>query len=128
MLVSFGGCEMRPRGLKRCVALLCFAGLMGGAVRFAQAQQTKPPKPVHVVPAKYPDSAIRDGIDATVLVMLTIPSDGIPKDVKIAKGFRPDFDQSAIDSVRQWRFHPATKGGKPIEVTVTLQVAFRAPR
>jgi protein TonB len=60
-----------------------------------------------------------------VVVQLTIPTDGIPKDVKVAKGFRSDFDQSAIDSVRQWRFQPATKDGKPTEVTVTLQVAFR---
>jgi protein TonB len=101
---------------------------MGSAVGFAQTQQAKPPKPIHIVPAKYPDSAIRDGIEGTVSVMLTIPADGIPKDVKVAKGFRPDFDQSAIDSVRQWRFRPATKDGKPMEVTVTLQVAFKAPR
>jgi TonB family protein len=60
-----------------------------------------------------------------VVVRLTIPTDGIPKDLKVQKGFRPDFDQSAIDSVRQWRFKPAMKDGKPIEVTVTLQVAFR---
>jgi TonB family protein len=44
--------------------------------------------------------------------------------VKIAKGFRPEFDQNAIDAVRQWRFQPAMKDGKPVEVTVTVQVAF----
>ncbi len=95
---------------------------------FAQAQEIKPPKPIHMVDARYPDSAICEGIEGTVLVRLTIPTDGISTDVKIAKGFRPDFDQSAIDSVRQWRFRPASKDGKPIEVTITLEVAFKAPR
>lgn len=59
------------------------------------------------------------------LVKLTIPPDGIPKDVTIAKGYRPEFDQSALEAVRQWRFQPAMKDGKPLEVTVTLQVVFQ---
>ena len=80
-----------------------------------------------MVDPKYPDSAIRDRKDAAVLVGLTIPTNGIPKDVKIAKGFRPDFDQNAIDAARQWRFQPAMKDSKPIEVTITLQFEFRAP-
>src|SRR5882762_4197276 len=108
--------------------LLCLAGLMGNAVAFAQAQETKPPKPIHRVDPTYPDSAIGKGIEGTVLVSLTIPPDGIPKDVKIAKGFQPDFDQAAIDAVRQWRFRPASKGGKPLEVSVTLEVVFKSPR
>jgi protein TonB len=91
----------------------------------AEVPKTTPPKPVHIVAAEYPDSG--DGIEGTVLVLLTIPPDGIPKDVKIAKGLRTDFDKSAIESMRQWRFRPAMRDGKPIEVTVTLQVVFKRP-
>ena len=116
---------MRSRRPKFCAGLVCFAVLMVSALGSAQSRQT-PPQPLHRVDPVFPDSGIREGIpSATVVVRLTIPTDGIPKDLKVQKGFRPDFDQSAIDSVRQWRFKPAMKDGKPIEVTVTLQIAFR---
>ena len=119
------GVDMRDPWLKRYLALLC---IVSSAALFAQTQKTTPPKPVHIVYARYPESAIREGIDATVLVMLTIPPDGVPKNVKIAKGFRPDFDESAIDAVRQWKFRPAMRDGKPTEVTVTLEIVFKRPR
>jgi len=80
-----------------------------------------------MVTAEYPESAIREGMEGTVLVMLTIPPDGVPKDVKLVKGLRPDFDKSAIESMQQWRFRPAMRDGKPIEVTVTIKVVFKRP-
>jgi len=77
--------------------------------------------------ADYPASAIRDRMEGTVLVQLTIPPDGIPKDVKVVRGLRADFDESAIAAVNKWKFRPAMKDGNPIQVTVTLQVEFKAP-
>lgn len=97
------------------------------AVGFCQSKTTAP-KPVHQVTAEYPQSAIRDGINATVSVALTIPPSGIPADVRIAKGFREDFDESAVNSIRQWRFRPAMKDGKPVAVTVIIEVVFHSPR
>ena len=32
--------------------------------------------------------------------------------------------QAAADAVRQWRFQPATQGGRPVEVSTTVQVRF----
>jgi TonB family protein len=128
IFVSSAGAEMQVPLLNRYLTVLYIAGLLGSAPVFVKAQKTTPPKPVHMVTAEYPESAIREGIEGTVLVMLTIPPDGVPKDVKIAKGFRSDFDKSAIESMQQWRFRPAMRHGKPIEVTVTLEVVFKRPR
>lgn len=60
----------------------------------------------------------------TVSVQLTIQTDGVPKDVRVAKRVREDIDDSALDAVRQWRFRPAMRDGKPIEVRVTVEVSF----
>jgi TonB family protein len=57
-------------------------------------------------------------------VQLTVQVDGVPKDIKIAKGSRPDLNESALDAVRQWRFQPALKDGEPVEKTVVLEVSF----
>jgi protein TonB len=34
------------------------------------------------------------------------------------------LDQAAVDSVREWMFLPARKGGKPVESWVLLPVKF----
>jgi TonB family protein len=82
------------------------------------------PRVIHWVEAKYPESANRDGIRGAVDVQLTVQVDGIPKDIKIAKGSRPDLNESALNAVRQWRFQPALKDGEPVEKTVVLEVSF----
>ncbi len=35
------------------------------------------------------------------------------------------LDQKAIESVRQWKFEPATKDGVPVAVRVNVEVQFR---
>jgi TonB family protein len=127
MVVSFSGADMQAPSLNRHLVVLCIAGLLGSATMLAQAQKITPPKSLHVVAAEYPRSAIDEGIEGTVWVTLTIPPSGVPKDVKIAQGLRPDFDKSAIESARQSRFWPAKRDGKPIEVTITMQVDFKKP-
>ena len=91
------------------------------------AYRTIPPKLVHDVPPVYPESAMGGPVGRTVSVQLTIQTDGVPKDVKVAKGVREDLDDSALDAVRQWRFQPAMRDGKPIEVTVVVEVLFQIP-
>jgi TonB family protein len=36
----------------------------------------------------------------------------------------PPFDQRAIDAVRQWKFKPATKDGRPVAVAIHIDVSF----
>lgn len=88
------------------------------------AYRTIPPKLVHDVSPVYPESAMGGTGGRTVSVQLTIQTDGVPKDVRVAKGVREDIDDSALDAVRQWRVHPAMRDGKPIEVRVTVEVSF----
>ena len=58
------------------------------------------------------------------MVGLTVPPDGVPKDVRVVKGIRSDIDQKAVEAVRKWRFAPATEDGKPISVSVSVHVTF----
>jgi TonB family protein len=37
----------------------------------------------------------------------------------------PEFDDSALAAVRQWRYEPATLKGAPVRVYLTLTVSFR---
>jgi protein TonB len=35
------------------------------------------------------------------------------------------LDQKAIDAVRQWRFDPAKKDGRPVAVQISVEVSFK---
>jgi TonB family protein len=60
----------------------------------------------------------------TVLLWLIVGADGNPRDIKIVRPLGMGLDQKAIESVRQWKFAPATKDGKPVAVEVRVEVAF----
>jgi TonB family protein len=109
-------------------AVIPDTALQVGAILFARGQQTTPPKAIHTVDPKYSTNALRGIKNAVVLVTVTVPPDGIPRDVKIAKGVRPDLDKGAVDAVQQWRFEPATQDGKPVEATITVEVWIRSLR
>jgi TonB family protein len=38
------------------------------------------------------------------------------------------LDAAALESVRQWKFVPATKAGEPVEALTSFQVTFRMQR
>jgi len=65
-------------------------------------------------------------LEGAVTVVLVVSSQGIPRDVKVAKGLDADVDQSAIDAVRKWRFSPARRGDQPIAVRISLEIDFHS--
>jgi TonB family protein len=45
---------------------------------------------------------------------LTVAADGSVSDVQVLSGVEPAFDAAAVETVRQWRFTPAMRCGKPV--------------
>ena len=78
---------------------------------------------------KYPASALRAGETGTVLVMASIDRNGVPIDVTLDdRSGNREFDRSALQAVRQWRFQPALRDGKPVAATVRVPVEFALER
>jgi periplasmic protein TonB len=119
---------MQRTSLKYCLVAMLLIGLSCSLILFAQGPQTTPPRAVHTVDPKYSADALQVAKDKVILVMVTVPADGIPTNVKIAKGVRPDVDNAVVDAVQKWRFEPATRDGKPVEATITVQVDFHTHR
>lgn len=67
----------------------------------------------------------KGAFDGTVLVSLTVNKDGLPTNLAIKKSLAPDFDQSALDSVKQYRFKPAMEDGIPVSTNLYISVRFR---
>ena len=75
-----------------------------------------------VYPAKA--RADKDTVDGPVILAMTVGKDGVPRNVHVTKSLRPDYDESALTAVRQWRWHPYRKDGRPVAVDTTVTVTY----
>ncbi|WP_202844632.1 energy transducer TonB [Luteimonas saliphila] len=83
-------------------------------------------RPLTQTPPEYPATALRSGIEGTVLVLVEVGADGVPTDVSVARrSSSRDLDRAALQAVRGWRFEPAMRDGKAVESSVQVPVDFR---
>jgi len=73
----------------------------------------------------YTDSARQRKIQGTVVVQAIIGPDGLVQNVRVTKALEPSLDESAVNTIKSWRFEPGTKDGKPVAVAVYIESNFR---
>ncbi len=56
---------------------------------------------------------------------MTVGTDGLVHEAKLAKSLDRKLDQKAIETVQQWRFDPAVEDGKPVSWPMHVEVTFR---
>ena len=77
-------------------------------------------------PPVYPVIARRRGEQGTVILRVLITPDGRASDVELVRGSGSAYlDRSAIETIRQWRFVPAIKGGRPAAAWYEWRWEFR---
>jgi protein TonB len=60
-----------------------------------------------------------------VLLRVQVEADGRAGDVQLhTSSGSPRLDQSALDTVRRWKFVPARRGQEAIAATVLVPIAF----
>jgi len=78
---------------------------------------------IHRVDPVYPPGARSNNVEGVVVVHLFLDKQGSPKKADVVSG-DPMLTQAALDSVRQWRYKPATLGGVAVESDPTVNVIF----
>ena len=99
-------------------------GGIGGGV-FKVGGGISAPMPVSTPDPEYTEDARRAKIEGTCVLGLIVDAEGHPRDIRIIRGLGYGLDQKALETVRQWRFDPAKKGGQPVNVQVSVEVGFR---
>ena len=84
---------------------------------------TKPQK-TRNVPPRYPQPAIDDMVQGTVVIDATITSKGCISSARVLHGTDPRLDWAGIEAVLQWRYEPAHLDGVPLPVIMTMTAAF----
>jgi TonB family protein len=102
--------------------------VLGTPVGTALAQEVYPPGngvslPV-VVREVHPAAG---GTQANVMLDCIVREDGTVSDIEVKVSPDPELDQAAIDALRQWKFKPGMKDGKPVAVS-THVLSTRRPQ
>jgi protein TonB len=102
------------------------AGAAGAANLGELAANDAPVLPAKLVKAAnpvYPPDAMRSFITGDVKAEVVVEPDGHVGEVKVLSGPKP-FQQAAVEALRQYKYAPATQGGKAVASKVTEVVKF----
>jgi periplasmic protein TonB len=99
-------------------------GGTGGGV-FRVGGGVSAPRPVFTPDPEYSEEARKAKYQGTCVLWLIVGPDGKPRDIKVSRTLGLGLDEKAIEAVKQWKFEPAMKDGKPVAVQINVEVSFR---
>ena len=85
------------------------------------------PLVIHSVEPEYKDAARNGKVSGNVLVSLIVDAHGNPSHVHVVQGLHMGLDERALEAVRQYKFKPGMRDGKPVRVELTIVVNFHEP-
>ena len=74
---------------------------------------------------KYPDIALRAGVEGTVYIKMWVTKEGKVRSAEVAKSTSNIFNQEAVSAAIRWTFTPAIMNNAPVSVWVTVPFKFR---
>lgn len=99
-------------------------GGYGGGV-FIVGSGVSEPRAIYKPEPEYSPEARQAKLQGTVILSLVVGADGKAHAIHVERSLGMGLDERAIEAVRQWRFEPAQKDGKPVAVAVSVEVSFR---
>jgi TonB family protein len=83
-----------------------------------------PPRVIRQSDPEFSEKARRAHFQGTCILGLIVGEDGMPRSIKIIRPLGMGLDEKAIETVRAWKFEPASKDGKPVAVEIAIEVDF----
>jgi periplasmic protein TonB len=99
-------------------------GGIGGGV-FKVGGGISAPQPVSTPDPEYTEQARIAKTQGTCILWLIVDDQGRPRDIRVVRGLGMGLDAKAIEAVKQWKFQPAMKDGRPVNVQISVEVGFR---
>jgi TonB family protein len=84
------------------------------------------PECVYCPAPSYTDEARRAKISGGVVLQVVVNAEGHAENITVMKKLGYGLDQSAIETVKRWKFQPAkSPGGNPVATVVPIEMTFR---
>lgn len=111
------------------VVLVLVASFMPPLTPVANSDPEVMPKiiPESMVKPSYPEDARKDGVEGMVLLDVLVKVDGTAGSITVKEGVSdyPSLAESAIAAIKEWRFEPGTRDGKPVDMQVIIPVKYK---
>jgi protein TonB len=98
-------------------------GMGGGAYRVGGGVSA--PRALFSPEPEYSDEARKVKHQGTVVLFVIVGPDGRPHEMRVSRSLGFGLDEKALEAVKQWRFEPAKKDGRPVAVQINIEVNFR---
>ena len=73
----------------------------------------------------YTEEARVAHLSGVVTMTLTVDDDGVPNDIHVVSPVGLGLDESAVACMRQSRYSPAQKDGKPVPLKINVSLGFQ---
>jgi TonB family protein len=125
ILAPYRWTEMRALALVVCSMFLLFAQepLPEGGYRVGNGVTA--PRLIKKVQPQFSHEARIAHLVGTVVLEVTIGTDGRARDFKVLRSLGFGLDESAMAAVGSWEFGPGLKDGQPVNVRATIEENFR---
>jgi protein TonB len=99
-------------------------GVIGGTGDGPVMDFDQPPRLLHQVKPQYPQEAFVKKVEGVVELSVLIDASGSVSQARVVRSI-PLLDAAAVQCVRQWRFSPAIKDGRPVTTEARVPITFR---
>ena len=99
---------------------------LSGRRIFSRNEVDQRPMVVYRVTPKFSGQRVAKMATPSVVLLLVVNTDGSVGDVRVMRGSgEEDFDQTMIDTIREWRFNPAILKGRKVRCWVEQRVSVK---
>ena len=99
-------------------------GGIGGGVFYAGGGVSSPFLLSKVEP-EYSEEARKAKYQGIVTLYVEVDTNGRAQNIRVLHSLGLGLDEKAIEAVKQWKFRPGMKNGKPVTVAAQIEVSFR---
>jgi TonB family protein len=97
----------------------------GGPAYFEEHEVEIPARPVNPIQPPYPPRLRALGLEGDVEARVIVLSNGSVGGGRLVESTHSDFAAAVREALRETRFHPAVRRGKPVSSWVTVKLHFR---
>ena len=83
------------------------------------------PKLIYAPDPEFSDEARRQKYQGVVVLSIIVDAQGNPQNIRVVRALGMGLDEKAVEAVRQYKFKPAQKGGRPVPVAINIEVNFQ---
>jgi len=95
-----------------------FGGLRGGGGALTS------PVLLYKVEPEFSEEARKAKHQGVVVLYGEVDTNGTLRNIRVLQGLGLGLDDKAIQAVKQWRFRPGYRDGKPVVAAATIEVNF----